>query len=134
MLAAAGAALLTQLPAEGNALVTLLPGFAVSGFGLGAAFVAATTTAMAHVDPHDAGMTSGLINTGRELGASLGIAFVSTLAASSLGTPAAGVDGFGVAFAGAAIVAAVMALVALWLVPAGRPPGHHRAGVRALSP
>jgi EmrB/QacA subfamily drug resistance transporter len=120
-LAAIGAALLIQLPAEGNPLLTLLPGFAVSGLGLGAAFVAATTTAMAYVDPHDAGVTSGLINTGHELGASLGIAFVSTLAASSLGT-GAGVGGFGTAFTGAAIAAAVMAVVVLGLVPAGRPP------------
>ena len=120
-LAAIGAALLIRLPAEGNALLTLLPGFAVSGLGLGAAFVASTTTAMAYVDPRDAGVTSGLINTGHELGASLGIAFVSTLAASSLGA-GAGVGGFGTAFAGAAIVAAVMAVVVLVLVPAGRPP------------
>ncbi|NBH03477.1 MFS transporter [Amycolatopsis sp. SID8362] len=120
-LAAIGAVLLIRLPAEGNALVMLLPGFAVSGLGLGAAFVAATTTAMAYVDPHDAGVTSGLINTGHELGASLGIAFVSTLAASSLGA-GAGVGGFGAAFTGAAVVAAVMAVVVLGLVPAGRPP------------
>jgi len=121
-LAAVGAALLTRLPAEGNAVLTLLPGFAVSGLGLGAAFVAATTTAMAYVDPHEAGMTSGLINTGHELGASLGIAFVSTLAASSLGNGAGGAGGFGTAFTGAAIAAVAMAVVVLWLVPAGRPP------------
>jgi EmrB/QacA subfamily drug resistance transporter len=119
-LAAAGALLLTRLPADGNALLTVLPGFAVSGLGLGAAFVTATTTATAHVDPHEAGMTSGLINTGHELGASLGIAFVSTLAASSLA--GSGVGGFATAFTGAAIVAVVMAVAALWLVPAGRPP------------
>jgi predicted MFS family arabinose efflux permease len=98
----------------------VLPGFAVSGLGLGAAFVTATTTAMAHVDPYEAGMTSGLINTGHELGASLGIAFVSTLAASSLA--GSGVAGFATAFTGAAIVAVVMAVAASWLMPAGRPP------------
>ncbi|GAA3390415.1 MFS transporter [Cryptosporangium minutisporangium] len=119
-LAATGALLLTQLPAEGNPALTLLPGFAISGLGLGAVFVTATTTAMAHVDPSEAGTTSGLINTGHELGATLGIAFVSTLAASSLA--GAGISGFGTAFTGAAIIAAVMAVVVAWLVPAGRPP------------
>lgn len=119
-LAAAGALLLAQLPAQGNPWLQLLPGFAVSGLGLGAAFVVATTTAMGHVDPRDAGMASGLINTGHELGASVGIAFVSTLAAASLDS--GGVGGFATAFTGMAIVALVMAVVAIRLVPPGRPP------------
>lgn len=122
LLAAAGALLLSRLPADGNAWAHVLPGFALAGLGLGAAFVAATTTAMSAVDPHDAGMTSGLVNTGHELGAGLGIAFVSTLAASSLADPAAGVGGFGTAFTGAAVVAALAAIVAPVLLPAGPPP------------
>jgi hypothetical protein len=76
----------------------------VAGLGLGAGFVVATTTALAHVDPHDAGTTSGLVNTGHEIGAGLGIAYVSTLAAPSLSGTGAG--GFATAFAGAAVVAA----------------------------
>lgn len=121
MLAALGALLLAQVPADGNAVAHILPGFAISGLGLGAAFVTATTTAMAHVDPHDAGMASGLINTGHELGATLGIAFVSTIAGASLDGSAVGpapVAGFGAAFT----AAAAAAVVAGWLVPAGRPP------------
>jgi MFS family permease len=119
-LAAVGAVLLAQVPASGNAVPAVLPGFLISGLGLGATFVTATTTAMAHVGPHDAGTTSGLINTGHELGATLGIAFVSTVAALSLqGGP---VGGFGAAFTAMAIVAAVSAIGATLLVPAGRPP------------
>ncbi len=117
-LAAVGAVLLAQVPASGNALLAVLPGFLISGLGLGATFVTATTTAMAHVDPHDAGTTSGLINTGHELGATLGIAFVSTIAAQSLAGGATG--GFNAAFTATAIVAAVAAIAAPWLVPAGR--------------
>lgn len=125
LLAAAGAMLLAQLPAHGNALIHLLPGFAMSGLGLGAVFVTATTTAMAHVDLHEAGMTSALINTGHELGATLGIAVVSSIAAASLNTAVPGqvpLDGFAAAFTVVAVVAVVMATVAAWLVPAGRPP------------
>ncbi|MGI5127255.1 MFS transporter [Pseudonocardia sp. CA-107938] len=124
-LAAAGALMLSELPGAGNPWLTLAPGMAVSGLGLGAAFVTATTTAMAHVEPADAGITAGLINSGHEVGASLGIAFVSTLAAASLGAAAGripGVDGFSTAFTGAAVAAVVMLVVAAWLVPAGRPP------------
>ncbi|MEV4069787.1 MFS transporter [Nonomuraea fuscirosea] len=125
LLAAIGALLLAQLPADGNALVHFLPGFAISGLGLGATFVTATITVMAHVDPHDAGMVSALINTGHELGATLGIAFVSTIAAASLDTMPVGpasVTGFGAAFTAAAVTAVIMATAAGWLIPAGRPP------------
>jgi EmrB/QacA subfamily drug resistance transporter len=117
-LAAVGAVLLAQVPASGNALLAVLPGFLISGLGLGATFVTATTTAMAHAGPHDAGTTSGLINTGHELGATLGIAFVSTIAAQGLASGA--VSGFADAFAATAIVAAVVAIAVPWLVPAGR--------------
>jgi hypothetical protein len=91
-LAAAGALLLSRLPGQGSAWTAVLPGLAVAGLGLGAGFVVATTTALAHVDPHDAGTTSGLVNTGHEIGAGLGIAYVSTLAAPSLSGTGAGVS------------------------------------------
>ncbi|MBA9002808.1 MFS transporter [Thermomonospora cellulosilytica] len=123
LLAAAGALLLARVPADGSALVDVLPGFALSGLGLGAALVAATTTAMSHIDHQDAGMASGLINTGHELGATLGIAFVSTVAAASLNaTDPGSVDGFGAAFTAAAVVAVAMAVIGGRLVPKGRPP------------
>jgi hypothetical protein len=125
LLAAIGTLLLAQLPAQGSALVHLLPGFAIAGLGLGAAFIAATTTAMAHVDPQDAGRASGLINTGHELGATMGIAVMSSIAAASLGatsTAPASMAGFAAAFTTAAVTAMVTAVLAAWLIPAGRPP------------
>ncbi|MDF2710145.1 MAG: permease of the major facilitator superfamily [Nonomuraea muscovyensis] len=125
LLAGAGALLLAQVPATGNAWVHVLPGFAVAGLGLGATFVTATTTAMAHVDAEEAGMASGLINTGHELGATLGVALVSSIAASSLSAASAAPDpvgGFGAAFTAAAVVAVVLAALSGWLVPPGRPP------------
>jgi MFS family permease len=125
VLAGTGALMLAQVPAAGNAWAHVLPGFAVAGLGLGATFVTATTTAMAHVDAGEAGMASGLINTGHELGATLGVAFVSSVAASSLGAGSASavpVGGYGAAFTAAAVVAAVLAVLSGWLMPAGRPP------------
>jgi len=71
-LAAAGALLLARLPADATVLVDLLPGFLLTTAGVGATFVVAATTAMAHVGQARAGVTSGLLNTGHELGASLG--------------------------------------------------------------
>jgi EmrB/QacA subfamily drug resistance transporter len=127
-LAAAGTGLLARLPADGHVLVDVLPGFGLAAVGLGATFVAATTTAMTHVEPSQAGMTSGLINTSHELGAALGVALVSTIAGASIDAGATGpvpVDGFGNAFLASALVAALMATTALWLLPAGRPPAAH---------
>jgi hypothetical protein len=71
-LAAAGTLLLSRLPADAAALVGLLPGLLLTTAALGAGFVVATTTAMAHIDHDQAGLTSGLLNTGHKLGASGG--------------------------------------------------------------
>ncbi|HET9610972.1 MAG TPA: hypothetical protein VFP06_15285, partial [Acidimicrobiales bacterium] len=123
-LAAAGLLLLAQVPVDGQAALDVLPGFVVAGSGLGAAFVAATTTALGHVEPHRAGVASGMISTGHELGASLGVALVSAVAGASLDAGAQGalsVGGFGDAFTAAAVVAVAAAALVLRLVPAGRP-------------
>jgi EmrB/QacA subfamily drug resistance transporter len=129
-LAAAGALLLSRLPADASVLVDLLPGLLLATAGLGAGFVVAATTAMAHVDQAQAGLASGLLNTGHELGASLGVALVSAIAGASVtgeflvGRP--GVGGFDRAFLACAVVAAVAAAAAPWLLPPGRPPATDR--------
>jgi EmrB/QacA subfamily drug resistance transporter len=129
-LAALGALLLARLPADGSALLSLLPGLLLLAAGVGAAFVTAATTAMASVDHAHAGLTSGLLNTGHEFGAALGVAFVSSIAGASVaGGAAAGqapVAGFGHAFLACAAVAAVVAGAITWLLPAGRPPATDR--------
>jgi EmrB/QacA subfamily drug resistance transporter len=123
-LAAGGALLLSKLPADGQVVGNLLPGFLLVAAGLGASFVTAATTAMADVDHDVAGLTSGLLNTFHELGASLGVAFVSTIAGASIGTsPMAGrlpVAGFDHAFLACALVAAAVTVAASWLLPPGR--------------
>jgi hypothetical protein len=125
-LAAAGFLLLSRLAADASVLVDLLPGLLLATAGLGASLVTATTTAMAHVDHDQAGLTSGLLNTGHELGASLGVAFVSTIAGASVATdPLLGrppVAGFDRAFLACAVVAAAAAVATGWLLPPGRPP------------
>jgi len=129
-LAAAGALLLSRLPADASVLVDLLPGLLLATGGLGAGFVVATTTAMAQVDQAQAGLTSGLLSTGHELGASLGVAVVSTIAAASVtGDSLAGrppVGGFDRAFLACALLAAVAAAAAPWLLPPGCPPATER--------
>ncbi|MEY9893040.1 EmrB/QacA subfamily drug resistance transporter [Catenulispora sp. MAP5-51] len=136
VVAAAGALLLTRLPASGNAALAVLPGFMLLSVGVGMALVTATTAALHQADHSEAGLISGLVNTGHELGSALGVALASVLAGGSLGATTAatatasasastaaatGVGGFHTAFAAAAGIAAVAALAALRALPAGRP-------------
>ncbi|MGW5671194.1 MFS transporter [Micromonospora sp. NPDC003776] len=118
MVAAAGAA----VPAMGPATLSVVVGISVGAAGLGMTFVAATTTALAHVAPEAAGVTAGIVNTFHELGGSIGVAVVSTVAAASLASGGVVATGFTHAFVFSAVAAVLAALVSLVLVPAGRPP------------
>ncbi|WP_331767271.1 MFS transporter [Embleya sp. NBC_00896] len=121
-IAAAGALLLSRLPGHGGGAADVVPGLAIAAAGIGPAFVAATTTAMAHVSHHEAGLTSGLVNTFHELGGALGVALTSALAASSLAPGARTVDGYTDAFLACGLVAAGAAVLIAVLLPAGVPP------------
>lgn len=118
-----GAALLTQLSADSNLWTGLVPGLVLVALGLGPALLAATSTALADVDNHEAGLASGIVNTGHELGGAIGVAVMSTVAAASLSDPVADPSGFTGAFTLMAVVAAGVAVAALRLIPAGRPSG-----------
>jgi hypothetical protein len=123
-LVAAGALLLSRLAADAQVLVDLLPGLLLAATGLGAGFVTATT-AMARIDHAQAGLASGLLSTGHQLGASLG--WRSSRRSPAPAWPAPGAAGprgagFGQAFLACAVVAAVAAVAAPWLLPPGRPP------------
>ena len=111
------------IPAADTGTVTLSVGLSVASAGLGAGFVAATTTALAHVSPDEAGLTSGLVNTCHEFGGAIGVPVVSSIAGSSIAAGhLAGPGGLTDALAFLAVSAAAGAVAALFLVPAGRPP------------
>jgi EmrB/QacA subfamily drug resistance transporter len=78
---AAALALLIRLPAAGGYAANLLPTMLLVG-GFGLAFPAMITLAMSAASDSDAGVTSGLVNTTQQVGAALGVAVLSTLAAS----------------------------------------------------
>lgn len=103
-----------------DTVALLIAGVSIAAFGLGAAFVASTTTALSQVAHHEAGVISGLINTFHELGGALGVAAMSALAASSLMTPTFD-GGFALGMAAWAVVALASAIVAVLLVPPGKP-------------
>jgi EmrB/QacA subfamily drug resistance transporter len=124
LFAAAGEALLTGVRPNGTYLAQVLPGGLLGAFGLGLALVPATIVAVQGVAPSVSGLASGVLNTSRFVGAALGLAVLTTLAAShtrseiSSGTsPATALtDGFqlqfgvGAAFCLAGAIAAVVML------------------------
>ncbi|HEY9371065.1 MFS transporter [Streptomyces sp.] len=118
-LTALGCAPLPFLTADSNPWATLLPALAVAALGLGAVFVTATATALGMIDPHEAGLASGIVNTFHEVGGSIGVAVVSTIAATSITTGT--LAGYRTAFTACALAAAAAALLTPLLVPPGRP-------------
>lgn len=110
------AALGAAVPAIWDGSAVVVAGISFGAAGIGAVFVAASTTALANVAPQEAGLASGLLSTFHEFGAALGVAVVSSIAAASIaGTSSAG---FTRGFTFAAVTAAVAAVLALLVVPA----------------
>jgi hypothetical protein len=98
----------------------LIVGMSVSALGIGAAFVAAMTSAMGSAEPGEEGAISGAVNTFHELGGALGVAALSSVAAASLG-PIAADAGFVDAFRVSAVVAVVAAVLCALILPASKP-------------
>ncbi|MBW3609465.1 MAG: MFS transporter [Actinobacteria bacterium] len=123
-LMAAATALLAAVPDEASYAGGLLPGFLILGFGVGLVFPAASVTAMSELDHDGAGIASGLMMTAHEIGAALGVAALSAIAAAA---PAADfAAGYRDGLLAAALIAAALAVVALLTLPAVRPSGAAR--------
>jgi len=120
----AGLVYFTQVSLGGSYFADLLPGFLIIGVGIGFSFVPISIAALAGVQPAEAGLASGLINTSQQIGGALGIAALSTIATSrTADAVAAGsaqevalVDGFTAAFLAGALVAGVGIVAALTLI------------------
>src|SRR6266568_2496102 len=117
-LAAAGAA----VAAHWLGTVTVVIGMSVAALGIGAILVTATTTALARIGAHEAGVGSGIVNTFHELGGAIGVAAVSSIAAPSLIAAGGSTAGFTRAFTFDVTVALAAALLAAMVVPAGKAP------------
>jgi hypothetical protein len=119
---AVGAVLLSQASAGSSYLTGVLPGLFVIGLGVGMVFVPVSVTAMSGIPPQHAGMASGFLMTGHEVGAALGVAVLSAVAnsAGNLATTSGVAHGFPRGFMAAAVIAAALSVVAYRRMPAER--------------
>jgi EmrB/QacA subfamily drug resistance transporter len=120
----AGAVCLVGLPPhDGGHLLYLIPGFVLMGSGLGCASVASTASGTSAAEGGLQGLASGLLNSAAQIGTVLGLAILVPLSAARAealaGTVPDGValvEGFRLAFFGAAGIAAVGVVIPVLLI------------------
>jgi EmrB/QacA subfamily drug resistance transporter len=122
LITAASIAWLTLAPAHPAYLSHLLGPSLIAGAGMGLMLLPITLTGTAGVGPEDAGAAAGVLNTSRQLGGAIGLAVLSTVAATATTRAArhgsyvaAIVHGYHVAFLADAGIMLVAALAALAL-------------------
>lgn len=130
LLLVVAAILYTRLPVNGSYWNDLLPGFVLTGVGLGMSFVPLSIGALTGVRPSESGAASGMINTSGQIGGAVGLAAVTTVVTTATAdfvsanglaraTPQALTHGFQVGFIVLAGVTAISAIAATRL--RGRP-------------
>jgi MFS family permease len=120
----------TQVSVNGSYLGDLVPGFLLTGAGLGFSFVPVSIAALVGVKYDEAGIASGILNTSQQVGGALGTAILSTVAFTatanyikSHGAPTlsvqlhGAVSGFSEAFAVGAGIAALGVVLTLAFIP-----------------
>jgi MFS family permease len=135
--AAVGLLLFARAPVGGSFVADVLPGMLLMGFGAGIAFNPVLLAAMSGVEPQDAGLASGLVNTAFMMGGALGLAVLASIAdsrsshllADGESMAAALTGGYHVAFVVGALFAAGAAIIGATLLrsPSNPPPAEDGA-------
>jgi EmrB/QacA subfamily drug resistance transporter len=81
-----GLLLFARAPVDGNFVIDVLPAMVLLGLGAGTAFNPVLLAAMSDVEPQDAGLASGVVNTSFMMGGALGLAVLASVAASRTDT------------------------------------------------
>jgi hypothetical protein len=125
--------LFSRAPVGGNYFVDVLPGMLALGIGGGITFNPILLAAMSGVQPSEAGLASGVVNTSFMFGGALGLAILASAAASRTdslegsgdGPLAALNGGYHLAFLIGAVFALLAAAVAAALIRSEAPAGAH---------
>lgn len=118
LLAAASLGLFSFAPVGGSFVVDVLPSMLLLGAGAGIAFNPVLLAAMGDVEPHEAGLASGVVNTSFMMGGALGLAVLVSISTartdSLLDGGASSVEalngGLQMAFAAGAVAALLAAI------------------------
>jgi EmrB/QacA subfamily drug resistance transporter len=137
-LAAGGLLLFARAPVDGNFVADVLPSMLLLGLGAGMAFNPVLLAAMSDVEPTEAGLASGVVNTSFMMGGALGLAVLASLAASRTESLSAGGEsalaaltgGYHLAFLIGALFAAGAAVLGATLLR----PGLHEPVVEGEEP
>jgi EmrB/QacA subfamily drug resistance transporter len=127
ILAISGLFWFTKMAADTSYVSGILPPMILISLGMGLIFVPLSATALYAVGDHDAGVASAVLNTSQQIGGSVGIAFLNTIATSATAayivanqlqgpTPDALVEGFTDAFGWSAIILVGAAIIWVSLV------------------
>jgi len=137
-LTVAGLLMMTRITVDGDYVSQLLPAVVLISFGMGGVFVPITLMATTNVGLADQGLASGLFNTSQQVGGALGLAVLSTLAASRTtnrladagpgASPTAHLEALVSGYHLAFVIGAIMVAVAIGLV-LGLVRSHHVANI-----
>jgi EmrB/QacA subfamily drug resistance transporter len=119
LVVAAGAAYLAGMDSQPGYWTDVLPGFIVIGLGTGPMFVAISIAAMSGIDHERSGLASGVMMTGHEVGAALGVATLTAIA-GDLTTRAGLLGAYPRVFTAVAIAMVVLSAFAAIAVPRGQ--------------
>jgi EmrB/QacA subfamily drug resistance transporter len=141
-LAALGLLLFARAPVDGNFIVDVLPAMILLGLGAGMAFNPVLLAAMSDVEPTEAGLASGVVNTSFMMGGALGLAVLASLAAARTDTllasgesqAAALTGGYHVAFFVGALFAIAAATIGGLLLRQGAYAVEHGGGEPEVAP
>jgi hypothetical protein len=107
--------LLSGVDEGGTYLADVLPGMVVTGLGLGVVLVLVAVAVLTGARDEETGMLSGLNTTGHEIGGSLGVAVLVTIA-----TAGGGAEGLSDAFLAGSVIATVAGVFALVVLPGAK--------------
>lgn len=124
-MAITGMLLLTRMTSTSVYVGDILPALIIISLGMGLVFVPLSAVSLFAIGNHDAGVASAVLNTSQQIGGSIGVAFLNTIAASATTafvvannldapTPDALVAGFTKGFLWGALILAVAGII--WVV------------------
>ena len=125
LLAIIGMVLLTRMTPSTAYVGGILPSLIIISLGMGLVFVPLSAVSLFAIGNHDAGVASAVLNTSQQIGGSIGVAFLNTIATSATAAyvvannlqgpnPDALVVGFTRGFAWGAAILAVAGII--WVV------------------